>query len=85
MDFLKVTPRELSTTTCLGKTKIYGLIKVGHLSPTVKWCGSRKVVFDLKVALTEIARLNKLESPCDESIGQIWAKILEQRTQADSK
>ncbi len=85
MGIFKVTPKELSSTTCIGKTKIYALIKEGHLSPTVRWCGTRKVVFDLQIAITEIAKINQLEPPNDESIGLMWAKIVENRKPANNK
>ena len=85
MGILKVTPKELSSTTCIGKTKIYALIKDGHLSPTVRWCGTRKVVFDLHIALSEIAKINQLQPPNDESIGLIWSKIVENRNPINRK
>ena len=73
--------KELALAMLICKTKLYALIKNGHIREPENWCSDKKVVFCLKKAAIDIAAYNNLEAPSDKAIEFIWSKIYDRRVQ----
>ncbi len=79
---LYVSARELSLVTGVCRTKLFELKKQGHLSPPTKWASNKKAMFHLQRACFEVAILNAVPEPSEDSIKTFADKILDNRTKA---
>jgi hypothetical protein len=70
---------ELTVAMLIGKTKLYSLIKQGHIRAPEGWCSKKKVAFCLKQAAIDIAKYNNLQAPSDRAIEFMWSKIYDSR------
>lgn len=82
---LYVNVRELAPTAGVCRTKLFALMKLGHLSKPRKWCGNKRAMYSLRTALDEIARYNNVEVPSDETIKLLGWKIIELRLKHAAK
>lgn len=80
-----VSTIELSFAVDVCRTKLFSLKKQGHLSPPVKWCGTKKAMFSLRQASLEIAKFNKVGEPSDDAVKLLGLKIVEIRAQRIAK
>lgn len=83
MEFL-ITRLELQTLFHVSRSTSYDLHAFSEkvfLSRPIKWCGQQKTLFCLRTACAELAKLNGLETPNDETIKEYWSNILMMRQQ----
>ncbi len=74
MEFL-ITRDELRLVCQMSISKCYDLHENGSLTEPKNWNGSGKR-FCLRLAANELAKLNKLEEPTDETILHYWNSIV---------
>jgi hypothetical protein len=79
-----ITVRELSLISGIGRTKIFELKKHGLLSPPIKWCSPKKIMFNLQKACNEVAIINSLPAPSEDHIKSLSFQILELRNKAQN-
>lgn len=82
---LYVNVRELAPSSGVCRTKLFWLMKQGHLSKPKKWCGKKRAMYSLRTALNEIAKYNNVELPSEETIKLLGWKIVELRLKRTAK
>ena len=80
-----VNVRELAPSVGVCRTKLFALMKQGHLSKPRKWCGKKLAMYSLRIACNEIAIYNNVEMPSDETIKLLGWKIVELRLKRTAK